>query len=190
MATEQDRRIGEAVIALRAARTQQAVADDMRERGWKWSQATVWSVEKGERPLRLAEAGDLAEVLGADSASDLLLDETEREIERYARWADRERRRIEGATHQYFQALAGFSHRIHSALGEGLPLSNKVVMLAERWFADPPTPEEAVRVGRESAVNPDGPEGSEERKAYMERYEREIAAYHAELLTRVRQLRG
>jgi hypothetical protein len=36
----------------------------MRERGWKWSQATVWSVEKGERPLRLSEATDLAEVLG------------------------------------------------------------------------------------------------------------------------------
>lgn len=64
MATEQDQRIGEAVIALRADRTQQAVADDMRERGWKWSQATVWSVEKGERPLRLAEAGDLAALFG------------------------------------------------------------------------------------------------------------------------------
>lgn len=36
----------------------------MRERGWKWSQATVWSIEKGERPLRLAEAEALADVLG------------------------------------------------------------------------------------------------------------------------------
>jgi hypothetical protein len=42
----------------------------MRERGWKWSQATVWSVERGDRPLRLAEAEDLAGVLGVSSASD------------------------------------------------------------------------------------------------------------------------
>lgn len=43
--------------------SQQALADLMRARGWKWSQATVWAVEKGERPLRLAEATDLAELL-------------------------------------------------------------------------------------------------------------------------------
>ena len=40
--------------------SQQALGDAMRELGHKWSQATVWSVEKGERPLRFAEAADLA----------------------------------------------------------------------------------------------------------------------------------
>ncbi len=64
MAKEQDQRIGAAVVALRGDKTQQAVAASMRERGWKWSQATVWSVEKGDRPLRLAEASDLAGVFG------------------------------------------------------------------------------------------------------------------------------
>jgi hypothetical protein len=44
--------------------TQQALANEMRERGHKWSQATVWSVEKGERPIRLTEAVDVAEILG------------------------------------------------------------------------------------------------------------------------------
>src|SRR4051812_1127815 len=52
------------IVRFRADRSQQYVADAMRERDWKWSQATVWSVEKGERPLRLSEATDLAEVLG------------------------------------------------------------------------------------------------------------------------------
>ena len=61
---EQDRLIGQSVAVLRGEKTQKAVADAMRERGWKWSQATVWSVEKGDRPLRLAEAEDLAAVLG------------------------------------------------------------------------------------------------------------------------------
>jgi len=67
MSTEQDRQIGRTMAILRGDKTQQAVADEMRKRGWRWSQATVWSVEKGERPLRLAEAEDLAAVLGTPS---------------------------------------------------------------------------------------------------------------------------
>ena len=70
MATEQDIQIGLNVGVARASHpnhgqlmTQQALADGMRERGHKWSQATVWSVEKGERPLRLAEADSLAQML-------------------------------------------------------------------------------------------------------------------------------
>ena len=56
----------------RAAVSQQALADHMRGRGWKWSQATVWSVEKGDRPLRLAEAADVSAILGLDGADVLL----------------------------------------------------------------------------------------------------------------------
>lgn len=59
-----DRLIGRAVAVARGDLAQDALAARMRERGWaKWSQSTVWSVEKGARPLRLAEARDLAEVL-------------------------------------------------------------------------------------------------------------------------------
>ena len=35
----------------------------MRDRGWKWSQATVWSIERGERSVKLAEVQDLAACL-------------------------------------------------------------------------------------------------------------------------------
>jgi len=59
-----DERVGRAVVSARGARSQQEVADLMKNRGWKWSQATVWSVESGRRPLRFLEALDLAEVLG------------------------------------------------------------------------------------------------------------------------------
>lgn len=62
--TERDERVGQAVVALRGEAPQSLIAHEMRRRGWKWSQATVWSVEKGERPLRLLEASDLAEILG------------------------------------------------------------------------------------------------------------------------------
>jgi len=68
----EDAEIGRALVRLRGSRSQQFLADRMRERGWRWSQATVWSVEKGDRPLRLAEAVDVAEVLGADSVADLV----------------------------------------------------------------------------------------------------------------------
>lgn len=58
-----DATIGKNLLRLRGDRSQQEIADGMRHQGWKWSQATVWSVEKGERPLRLAEALSLAKLL-------------------------------------------------------------------------------------------------------------------------------
>lgn len=44
--------------------TQGALGKLMSERGFKWSQATVSSVENGERQLRLIEAQHLAEIIG------------------------------------------------------------------------------------------------------------------------------
>ncbi|MFC6154051.1 helix-turn-helix domain-containing protein [Nocardioides yefusunii] len=62
-----DTEIGKAVREAREGRgmTQAEVALAMAEGGHgKWSQSTVWSVEKGDRPLRLAEGEDLARILG------------------------------------------------------------------------------------------------------------------------------
>lgn len=58
-----DEQIGKNLAVLRGEMSQKDLADTMRKRGFKWSQATVWSVEKGERPLRLAEAEQLADLL-------------------------------------------------------------------------------------------------------------------------------
>ncbi|MFB2596588.1 helix-turn-helix domain-containing protein [Herbiconiux sp. P17] len=71
--TIRDSDIGQNLLTLRGARTQKEIADRMRELGWKWSQATVWAIEKGERSVKLAEAHDLAELLDVD-VSDLMLD--------------------------------------------------------------------------------------------------------------------
>jgi transcriptional regulator with XRE-family HTH domain len=54
---------------LRAARgehglTQLDVADEMAHRGFRWSQPTVAKVENGRRPLSLAEARALMDILG------------------------------------------------------------------------------------------------------------------------------
>lgn len=64
MGSDLDQLIGQNLAALRGEMSQKALADEMRERGHKWSQATVWSVEKGDRPLKLTEAHDLEQILG------------------------------------------------------------------------------------------------------------------------------
>ncbi len=60
---EYDKTVGKNLVELRGDRSQQAVADAMRELGHRWTQATVWAIEKGERSLKLEEAVALAEVL-------------------------------------------------------------------------------------------------------------------------------
>lgn len=73
------------------------MAERMRERGWKWLQPTSWSVEQGKRPLRFAEAVDLAPLLGA-RLEDLLSDPLEgtlRETRALASDADTERSRAQ-----------------------------------------------------------------------------------------------
>lgn len=64
--SDRDEEIGQNLARFRGERTQQDIADAMRSMGYKWSQATVWSVEKGERPIRLTEAMDIAHVLHVD----------------------------------------------------------------------------------------------------------------------------
>lgn len=60
-----DTRVGERVKSLRenAQISQDQVAIEMRNAGFKWSNRTVWQVETGSRPLRLIEAEALIAVL-------------------------------------------------------------------------------------------------------------------------------
>lgn len=63
--TDLDGRIGETLRVLRGDVSQAELAEKMVERGFpKWSQSTVWTIEKGTRPLRLSEAKVLTEILG------------------------------------------------------------------------------------------------------------------------------
>lgn len=69
--SDTDARIGQRLQELRGNMSQAALGEAMVRRGHKWSQATVWSVETGKRPIRLAEAADVADALGK-SVQDLL----------------------------------------------------------------------------------------------------------------------
>ncbi|WP_433721096.1 helix-turn-helix domain-containing protein [Microbacterium laevaniformans] len=61
-----DELIGTNLARLRQGMSQTELAKHMRERGHKWTQPTVVAIEKGERPLRMSEAVDASEALGAD----------------------------------------------------------------------------------------------------------------------------
>jgi ribosome-binding protein aMBF1 (putative translation factor) len=60
-----DEQIGTDVATARerAGLSQKELAAAMTDRGFKWAQATVSQIEKGERPLRLSEADHLAELI-------------------------------------------------------------------------------------------------------------------------------
>lgn len=60
---EYDKIVGRNLAGLRGDRSQQMIADEMRKRGHRWTQATVWAIEKGERSLKLEEAIALSEVV-------------------------------------------------------------------------------------------------------------------------------
>lgn len=63
---ERNREVGSSVKAARdsAGVSQKELADKMRGVGFKWSQATVWSIERGERPLTWSEGLELGQMIG------------------------------------------------------------------------------------------------------------------------------
>lgn len=67
-----DKQVGDRVREARESvhLSQMDLAKMVRADGHKWSQATVWSIERGDRPLRLTEATCVA-ALCAVSLDDL-----------------------------------------------------------------------------------------------------------------------
>lgn len=132
-----DSEIGRSVAALRGDRSQKSIADEMRSRGWRWSQATVWSVEQGTRPLRFAEAVDLEEVLGSK------IEARQPEEDSAALAAERELwsavAELQSATGRYLDAqqnLEHFARRASDELRERLfrnVLGISPATLAEEW---------------------------------------------------------
>lgn len=63
MANSVNEQIGANLTQYRGEMSQVALAEKMTALGHSWAQATVWSIEKGKRPLKLNEAMDLANLL-------------------------------------------------------------------------------------------------------------------------------
>jgi hypothetical protein len=147
MAAEQDKRIGQTVSILRGDRTQQAVAVAMRERGWKWSQATVWSIEKGDRPLRLAEADDLAGVLGVSSASDFTSAPMSAHIKIGSHRASDAYRAMVASVREYLEVKEQLEIALKIAEDEGHQFTLGDEAARDSWVASD-KPEEAVAQAR------------------------------------------
>lgn len=125
---ERDEDIGRNLAQLRGDRTQQEIAEAMRSMGYKWSQATVWSVEKGERPLRLSEAMDVARVLDVD-ISDLFSTEQESVFRSALREMGQARKRLEEAAASYE------NHQIILAVAAGLfPGADRYEAKIREWL--------------------------------------------------------
>lgn len=130
-------RIGQAVALLRRGSSQQAVADAMRARGHeKWSQSTVWAVEKGTRPLRLAEAQDLASVLGCQLWE---LTRTPPEVELLVSLdkAASAYFTLKQATYDYLVAQNSLAVDVERVESEGVPIEDGTMGRAKQWLGTP-----------------------------------------------------
>jgi hypothetical protein len=148
MSTEQDRHIGQTMAILRGDKTQQAVADEMRQRGWRWSQATVWSVEKGDRPLRLAEAEDLAAVLRTVSVHSFLTEPVGAHIQQGVRRVTNAYRAIVESVWESLDAQDALGVHLMHAQADGHELTDIELVQRDLWVRASDIPEKAVAEAR------------------------------------------
>jgi|GEM_PF-1577207 len=130
---------GENLAILRGDVSQAALAERMRERGWKWSQATVWAIEKGDRPLRLAEAVDVLDVLRAGVGGleyKLLRPSSTALLANYGRQAS-------DAWHEIVRAVIAFREAQFQLMGiysqvreEGVQLRTGDLGIVDSWLAE------------------------------------------------------
>lgn len=157
--SERERRIGRQIAEIRGSMSQAAVAEAMRARGHeKWSQSTVWSIEKGTRPLRFTEAQDLANVLDVGI---MLLLASEDELGMHIRYEEARYawREISRQTVAYLEAVWRMQVHIEDAKKRGVSLRTwyRPELVAEGGEVRPTrprprpgdTPEDAVKLGRE-----------------------------------------
>ena len=157
--TSSDEQIGMNIVRFRAGRSQQSVADAMRDRGWKWSQATVWSVEKGERPLRLSEATDLAEVLEIMLPLLLALPE-EAQLHEYMHQCRQTHQALTLAATAYLEATLHVQFALDQAHSAGVQLGD-AIREGGGWLEL--SPEQAVREARAEWEKRSGPSSKRRR---------------------------
>ncbi|AQA02109.1 hypothetical protein BVC93_06340 [Mycobacterium sp. MS1601] len=113
-----ERRFGEHLRGWRQDRnwSQEDVAERLRRQGFEMHQTTVAKIERGARPLRVAEAAALAEVfempiitvLGVEAATDFAAspDTYQRELEQARKRLDHSRENLHSVAQQHAHLLA------------------------------------------------------------------------------------
>ncbi|MBD8517082.1 hypothetical protein [Plantibacter sp. CFBP 8804] len=145
---DRDATIGRNLAALRGDMPQKTLADLMREAGWKWSQATVWSVEKGERPLKLAEAEYLTTNIFNTQPFALLGQEWESLVQSSLNELTRSRVELSEVVTRYVTAQRMLAARLDMSSDEDAPaargkIPDHQVAVASKYLAE--SPQEAAR---------------------------------------------
>lgn len=132
---ELDELVGRNVATHRASRSQKEIAQAMTDRGWRWTQGTVSSVENGERSLRLPEAVDLASILGLIHVDLLMARPAAAQVSAAAAQAGALNRHLRELIEEYLEACFILAHYADEAdLIEGsLP-----DLQAQSWLRETP----------------------------------------------------
>ncbi|MDQ1536137.1 MAG: hypothetical protein QOE58_530 [Actinomycetota bacterium] len=142
--------------------SQEELADRMTARGFGFSQATVWKIEQGKRPVRISEAEALADAIGGLSVQTLLAKPEASRIHANVR-ASMGRaydayEQIKAATQAYLEAQLNLVIAAREARDAGLTAQFGV----SDWLSTPP--ERAVI---ETRVERDDEEGAFQRTDAM-----------------------
>jgi hypothetical protein len=131
-----------------AAMAQETLAERMAERGFPWTQALVWKVEAGRRPVRAAELVALGDVFGTGPIALTYRPEATDHLARLRAEATRAGTAYEAvrdAAAAYLEAQLGLAVTARTAHDAGLP----VATFDTTWLTV--TPEEAVIEARAGA---------------------------------------
>ncbi|QYF98103.1 hypothetical protein [Microbacterium sp. PAMC21962] len=142
-----DEQVGRNLAALRGTVSQKDLAAAMRELGFKWSQATVWSIEKGERPLRLVEAQALGVALGKSNAWLLVSSNAASDAMSAGMRAAKLHDALLELIEQYQEARMGLAFALDEVKDEDL--TNGLVGLGKSWLNV--NPEDVVAAYRREA---------------------------------------
>ena len=146
-----DQNIAENLRAYREAASisQEELAQRMTDRGFGFSQATVWKIESGQRPVRASELIALADSLGIFLATDLTRkpDATRHtiQLEHAKREASAAYDKVKEAAAAYLQTQIELVYAARQAHDAGLTVTE----LYTSWLTVPP--EEAVIEARVEA---------------------------------------
>lgn len=127
-----DSQVGRNVQRYRAnVFSQTELAKLMRDRGWKWTQPTVVAVENGERPLKIGEVMDIAELLNRHVTDLLANSDIAAEVLELARSAVNADANLRAAMETYDEIRFSIAVTLDRVPAE--QMTGRLRMIGESW---------------------------------------------------------
>ncbi len=139
MFSEIDKNVAANLRVYRETRgvSQEELAQRMTDRGFGFSQATIWKIEQGKRPVKIGEVVALAHALGLIRWADLTLDPAsanhQARLEHAHRMAAESYLQIKTATTAYLEAQIEVAFATREARDAGVPVG----LLWTSWLETP-----------------------------------------------------